>query len=135
MSFAVTITANTVADGSARPICSTLEAATGLRKTGDDVAEPMRRRIMRSAISAAVITVIVAIAILFPDFDRVVALFGSVCCFAICIILPLLFHLRLFGDSISPGVRIFEWSMVVVCSFMSVFSTIAALLPREAIRN
>ncbi|KAK9380240.1 transmembrane amino acid transporter protein-domain-containing protein [Kockiozyma suomiensis] len=68
--------------------------------------------VARAAIIVAVNLIVVIIAIVFPAFDRIMALVGSALGFTICIVLPLAFYLKIFGPGshryknnnyISPG--------------------------------
>jgi vesicular inhibitory amino acid transporter len=70
------------------------------------------------------------LAILCPSFDRVMALMGSAFCFSICVILPLLFYLKLFGKDVSVKERIFDWFLIVICTVMAIIGTVWAFLPR-----
>lgn len=76
-----------------------------------------------------VIVSIVFIAIVFPSFDRIMALMGSLLCFTICIILPLAFYLKIFGAEVPIGERIFDWFLIIVSSVMAAVGTTWAFLP------
>lgn len=80
-----------------------------------------------------VVLVIVLMAIVFPSFDRIMALMGSALCFTICIILPLAFYLKIFGKEISPRERTLDWLLLVTSSILAIVGTIWALLPQELI--
>ena len=80
-----------------------------------------------------VVLVIVLVAIVFPSFDRIMALMGSALCFTICIILPLAFYLKIFGKEISPRERTLDWLLLVTSSILAIVGTIWALLPQELI--
>lgn len=69
------------------------------------------------------------LAILCPSFDRVMALMGSTFCFTICVILPLLFYLKLFGKDVSTKERILDWLLIVICTVMAIVGTVWAFLP------
>jgi solute carrier family 32 (vesicular inhibitory amino acid transporter) len=77
--------------------------------------------------------VIVCIAIVFPSFDSIMALLGSAMCFTICIILPLMFYLKIFGKEISMRERIFDYFLIVVCSILASIGTVWAFLPKDMI--
>ena len=87
----------------ARPIVSTLEALTGL--TSETISDTpslsgmsgYTRGILRLVIRIAVVVIFVIVAIVFPAFDSIMAFMGSTLCFTICVILPLLFYLKIFG--------------------------------------
>lgn len=61
------------------------------------------------------------------------ALMGSALCFTICIILPLAFYLKLFGNEISMKERVLDWFLIVICSIMAVVGTVWAFLPKDKI--
>lgn len=93
----------------------------------------LTRGIFKILIRVLVVVLIVVVAIFFPDFDSIMALMGSSLCFTICIILPLAFYLKIFGQEISLKERILDWALIVSCTIMAVLGTIWALLPKEKI--
>lgn len=123
----------------ARPIVSTVELFTGLDKLA--VAESTSltglsaysRGILKIVIRIAIIVIFVMVSILFPAFDSIMAFMGSSLCFTICVILPLLFYLKIFGKEISMKERILDWFLVGVCSILAVVGTIWAFLPKSMI--
>jgi vesicular inhibitory amino acid transporter len=117
----------------ARPIVSTIEVITGLVDLGQRGTEShhLAKTIGRAAVKVVSVIMFVAIAIVFPSFDRIMTLLGSVCCFSICIVLPVAFHLKLFGSELSTRETILNWTLLVVSSLMAVVSTAFACLPRE----
>ena len=84
-------------------------------------------------IRAGVVILITIIAVLFPSFDRLMALMGSGMCFTICVILPLAFYLKMFGRRISPSERVLDWCLIIICSVMAAIGTVWAFLPKEKI--
>ncbi|KAH6485746.1 hypothetical protein HBI55_198920 [Parastagonospora nodorum] len=123
----------------ARPIVSTFEVLFGLDTRALATAEGMNgmsglnRGIAKIALRIGTIITFVVIAILFPSFDRIMTLLGSVACFSICIILPLAFHLKLFGKEIGRTETMLNWGLIGVSSVMAVVSTVFACLPKELI--
>jgi vesicular inhibitory amino acid transporter len=123
----------------ARPIVSTLEVLFGLDTRALSTAPSMNgmsgltRGIAKITLRIGTIVIFVVIAILFPSFDRIMTLLGSVACFSICIILPLAFHLKLFGKEISSMEKTMNWVLIVVSSIMAIVSTVFAFLPKELI--
>lgn len=123
----------------ARPIVSTLELLFGLDPRALAQSSSMvgmsgfNRGLLKAGIRLFTVLVFVAIAVVVPDFDRIMTLLGSVCCFTICIILPLAFHLKLFGKEIGKGEKWMNWILIVVCSIMAVVSTVFACLPKDLI--
>lgn len=91
------------------------------------------RRFSTGIIRILVVVVIVFMAIVFPSFDRIMALMGSALCFTICIILPLAFYLKIFGKEISPSERILDWILLVISSLLAIVGTAWAFLPQELI--
>lgn len=89
--------------------------------------------LIRSALRVAVVVAIVGLSIICPNFDSVMGFAGSALCFTICIILPLLFYVKLFEGSISPTERIIDWTLIVVATVMAVTGTIWAVVPRSAL--
>ena len=73
----------------------------------------------------------VILAILVPDFDRIMSLMGAVACFTICIMLPAAFHLKLFGDSLTKAEKARDWTLVIVSGVMAVVSTAFNFVPKE----
>lgn len=91
----------------------------------------MTRGIFRAGIRVVVTILFAGIAVVFPSFDRIMTLLGSVCCFTICIILPLAFHLKLFGKELGKGEKAMNWILIIVSSIMAIVSTVFACLPKE----
>lgn len=91
------------------------------------------RRSSTGIIRILVVVVIVLIAIVFPSFDRIMALMGSALCFTICIILPLAFYLKIFGKEISSSERTLDWILLIISSVVAIIGTVWAFLPQELI--
>ena len=51
--------------------------------------------------------------------------------FSICIILPLAFHLKIFGKDIGAAERVLNWFLIIVCSIMALVGTVWVFLPKE----
>lgn len=121
----------------ARPIVSTLEVLLGLDTRSLAAASSLNgmsglnRGIFKFLLRVAIIVSFVIIAILFPSFDRIMTLLGSVACFSICIILPLAFHLKLFGNELSRKEKGMNWALIVLSTIMAVVSTVFAFFPKE----
>ena len=124
---------------SIRPVISTIEKALGLDKHTLPQSENLTgmagytRGFAILGIRAGVVVLITIIAVLFPSFDRIMALMGSGTCFTICIILPLAFYLKMFGKRISPSERILDWALIMLCSVMAAVGTVWAFLPKQKI--
>jgi vesicular inhibitory amino acid transporter len=117
----------------AAPIVSTLELVCGISsRTG---ATGPFVNIAQGAIRILVVFIFVGLAIVFPAFDRIMALLGSVACFSICIILPVGFHLALFGPELGKREKIINWSLLISSVIMAVISTVFACLPRNVLNG
>ena len=121
----------------ARPIISTLEILAGLdsralaASSSMNGMSGMNRGILKFLFRVLTTVLFVVIAIVFPSFDRIMTLLGSVACFAICIILPLAFHLKLFGNNIPATERWINWGLIIVNAVMASVSTVFAFFPKE----
>jgi vesicular inhibitory amino acid transporter len=123
----------------ARPIVSTLEVLFGL--TSHSVSDSpsltglpnYTRGALRIIIRVFVTILFVVIAIVFPAFDSIMAFMGSTLCFTICVILPLMFYLKIFGKEISMRERVLDWFLIVVCSVLASVGTVWAFLPKRMI--
>ena len=91
------------------------------------------RGLLKLSIRLATVIVITVVAILFPSFDRIVALTGSAFGFTICIILPLAFYLKLFAGELSVKERALDWFLIVVCSITAAVGTVWAFLPKDKV--
>ncbi|KAK9324897.1 transmembrane amino acid transporter protein-domain-containing protein [Lipomyces orientalis] len=94
----------------ARPIITTIEALLGVvsgapapvqldngNTTALYLTQLRSPAAARAAIRILTNLLFVVIAIVFPSFDRIMALVGSALGFTICIVLPLAFYLKIFG--------------------------------------
>lgn len=123
----------------ARPIVSTLEMFTGLDAYAVSDSPSLTglssytRGILKIVVRISIIVVFVIISIVFPAFDSIMAFMGSSLCFTICVILPLLFYLKIFGKEISIRERVFARLLIVVCSCLAAVGTVWAFLPKRLI--
>lgn len=120
----------------ARPIVSTLELCFGLdaRTMGPEPSvglSSLSRGIFKFSIRIACVVAFVGLAILVPDFDRIMSLMGAVACFTICIMLPAAFHLKLFGSELSSWEKGRDWALIIVSGIMAVVSTAFNFVPKE----
>lgn len=109
----------------AQPIVTTLDALLGL----DKITSTTLKDILKGLVRVFAIFIFVVVAIIFPDFDRIIALVGSLLCISVCIILPLLFYLKLYKDSISKFERLADYLMLVLFSILALIGTVWSLLP------
>jgi solute carrier family 32 (vesicular inhibitory amino acid transporter) len=118
-----------------RPLVSIIEVLTGLINPLSRDEPSFANKTARIIVRISVVVIFVLLAILFPSFDRIMTLLGSICCFSICIILPVAFHLRLFEKELGTGEKILNWVLAVLSSIMAIVSTVFACLPREVING
>lgn len=69
----------------------------------------------------------IIIAIIFPQFDKLIAFLGAGLCFAICLILPCLFYTRICADTIKPWERIACYITIAVSVVFSILGIGAAI--------
>ncbi|KAJ2906697.1 putative vacuolar amino acid transporter 1 protein [Zalerion maritima] len=120
----------------ARPIVSTIEFMGHLHLPPLPEEKPSVawwKGVARVAIRVGVTLTFLALAILFPGFDSIMAFMGSALCFTICIILPVSFYLRLFGHQLSMRELIFNWSLIIISSILCAIGTVWAFLPKHLI--
>lgn len=123
----------------ARPIVSTIEVILGLDAQSLSATPVLTglpgwiRGILKIVIRVLVVVAFVIIAIIFPAFDSIMAFMGSTLCFTICVILPLLFYLKIFGSEVSARERLLAWFLIVVCSILAAVGTVFAFLPKGMI--
>lgn len=139
MSIFIAIIPLTKVPLNARPIVSTVEVFTGLDtlSVSDSPAltglSGYTRGILRVVVRVLIVVIFVIIAIVFPAFDSIMAFMGSSLCFTICVILPLMFHLKIFGKEISLKERIVNYILIAFCSVLAAVGTVWAFLPKSLI--
>lgn len=90
------------------------------------------RRSAAKVISRILVSsLVVAIAIQFPEFDRIMGILGSFFSFTISAIFPCICHLKLFGRELSWREYILNLAIIGICSCLSALGTIWAFLPTE----
>lgn len=100
----------------AKPIISTLDILFNVDKSSQNGFRRFFNSFVKLVIRIGVNAVFVGLAILFPEFDRVIGILGSSICFLVCIILPCLFYLKLCNNSLQA----FEKAIVSIAIFVSV---------------
>ncbi|KAF0558221.1 Solute carrier family 32 [Gigaspora margarita] len=75
-----------------------------------------------------VLTAVVFIAIKYPQFDRALELIGSFLFYAIAIIFPSMFYLKLYSNSLSWWEWLVNLLLILVCTVLAILGTIWAFL-------
>lgn len=93
--------------------------------------DKLKLLILRSGLRFLVVAVIIILSILCPSFDVIMAFAGSALCLTTCVILPLLFYLKMYKGQIGALERIIDWTLILAASVMAVIGTVWALLPKQ----
>ena len=75
--------------------------------------------------------IVVVLAIIVPSFELISAIMGAAFCFLICVILPAVFHLKMFQGQITRRQRIFDWTLIVVSIILGIVGTVWEFLSRD----
>ena len=122
---------------SARPIYNISEKIVGLDPQEIPQASGLlglagyTRGALKFAIRIFTVAVIIVMAILVPSFDTIMALMGSAMAFSICVVLPLAFHLKLYGHELGMKEKVLNWFLIIVCSIMAIVGTVWVFLPKQ----
>ena len=124
-------------DPSARPIYNIIEKLVGIdpqempRASGLVGLPGYTRGVLKLAIRIFTVGIIVLLAIFIPSFDTIMALMGSAMVFSISIVLPLAFHLKLFGKELGIKEKLLNWFLIVIGLFMAIIGTVWVFLPKQ----
>lgn len=111
----------------AKPIISTFDTIFKVEKYSTNWFIKMTKKLTKFLIRIGVNGVFVLLAILFPEFDRIIGILGASICFLICIILPGLFYLKLCGNKIQTRERIlvqFAILSAILCGSIASYAVI-----------
>lgn len=111
----------------AKPIISSLDVLLGTDKESSSNLRKIYNGLSKFIIRVGVNLVFVLLAIVFPEFDKIIGMLGSSICFIICLILPCLFYLRLCGQTISRGEKVLLYFAIIVSSVLAVLATWAVI--------
>ncbi|RQM06447.1 hypothetical protein DH86_00002293 [Scytalidium sp. 3C] len=117
----------------ARPIVSTLEMFSGISSREASGTSGPADKILKVSIRILVIVLFVVVSIVFPAFDSIMAFMGSTLCFSICVIFPLMFYLKIFGNEISFREKVLDYFLIAVSSLLAILGTVWAFLPKSMI--
>lgn len=110
----------------ARPIITTLDALFNIQ-----VGNSSGAKMGRVATRCFSVMTFVILSMVFPSFDKIIALMGSGFCVSICLILPLSFYLKIFRHEIHATERFFIYVLLVVYSAVAVVGTVWSFLGVE----
>lgn len=82
-----------------------------------------------------VVFIFVLFAILFPAFDRVIGLLGCSMCTTICVLGPIAFYFKIFGDQVPKSEKIIFSILFVLFAILAVVGTVWCFLSPETIEN
>lgn len=106
----------------AKPIISSLDSLFGVDK---EVSTP--GKITKFFNRVAVNALFVLLAILFPEFEKIIGILGASICFLICVILPCSFYIKICSTQIKSFERFKVLSIIYIAIFLSIASTWATL--------
>lgn len=131
---------------SARPIVSTLDVLLNLQHVPlylpCSVAQlrllhisDILNRLLKVLLRVFVIAMFVFFSIVFPAFDRIIGLLGCSMCTTICVLGPIAFYLRIYGDSVSKAERMVCYLIFGVFAAVAVVGTVWCFMPPEMIEK
>jgi len=88
-----------------------------------------RHGIVKILVRLGTTVTFVVVAVAIPRFEQIMSLLGAVACFAICIILPVAFHLKLFSGKLTKMEWVWNWFLLVISSILAIVSTVFNFLP------
>ncbi|EMD00301.1 hypothetical protein BAUCODRAFT_63649 [Baudoinia panamericana UAMH 10762] len=124
-------------DDGCSPIISTLEVHFRVEPRAATVKpnklnqSAVLSRLLEAVFRIGVNVIIVVLALVVPSFEVISAIMGATFCFLICVILPVLFHLKMFRGQIPRSQLIFDWTVIVVCTILAVAGTVWEILPKS----
>lgn len=114
----------------ARPVVSTIEVTFGLdpKTSAGANRTPFFRTMSSILVRVGTTALFVYLAIVFPDFDRIMALLGSFLCFTICVILPMTFYLKIFGNEVPAWERTMCYILIAISIVLASLGTVWSFL-------
>ncbi|KAI7357428.1 vacuolar amino acid transporter-like protein 1 [Hortaea werneckii] len=119
------------------PIISTLEVLSRIDPRAASV-KPNRfnqstflTKTLRAVFRIVVTCAIVLLAILVPSFEVISAIMGAAFCFLICVILPVTFHLKMYGKEISRREVLCNWALILGSAVLGIAGTVWEFLPKD----
>lgn len=127
-----------------RPIVSTLDVLLGLDHIplffplshfSSLTPYAIFQRLLKIFLRIFVVFYFVLFAILCPSFDRIIGLLGCSMCTTICVLGPIAFYLKIYGQQVSRTERILCYVLFVVFTVLAVLGTVWCFLSPETIEN
>jgi solute carrier family 32 (vesicular inhibitory amino acid transporter) len=128
---------NTDECGSCSPIISTLEVLfridprAAMVKPNRFNQSPFWTKLLKGIFRLGTTVIIVVVAIVVPSFEMISAIMGAAFCFLICVILPIVFHLKMFKGQIPPRQLFLDWTLIVLSIVLGTAGTVWEFLPRD----
>ncbi|GAO51757.1 hypothetical protein G7K_5850-t1 [Saitoella complicata NRRL Y-17804] len=120
-----------------RPISTTLDILLGLdprsappSSSSAHPTNPLLRGLARILIRVLTTAIPIGLGILVPSFDRIMSLMGAALAMTICVILPLVYHLKIFGGELGWGEWSANWGVLLVSVVLAVGGTVVSCMPR-----
>lgn len=110
----------------ARPIVGALETLLSVQGLPTAKQNPVVF-LVKGFLKVLVNFIFVLLAVVFPEFDRIIGMLGSSVCFLVCIILPALFYLKLCLATVGPWERFFTQLVAAIATVLAVLGTWATL--------
>ncbi|QLG70582.1 hypothetical protein HG535_0A05230 [Zygotorulaspora mrakii] len=112
----------------ARPIISVLDIITGVQGMQNKPDKPFAKKFLVIFNRIFINALFVLIAILFPKFDKLIAFLGAGLCFAICLILPCMFYIRICKATIRPWEKVLCHVTIGVSAALAILGVGAAII-------
>ncbi|RIA84470.1 transmembrane amino acid transporter protein [Glomus cerebriforme] len=90
-----------------------------------------RRTALKAVSRILVSTLVVLVAVNFPQFDRIMGVLGSFFSYTISAIFPCVCHLKLFGPMLKWKEYLLNVFIIFICGILSALGTIWAFLPTD----
>ncbi|RMY00683.1 hypothetical protein D0868_08877 [Hortaea werneckii] len=119
------------------PIISTLEVLSCIDPRAASVKpncfnqSAFLTKTLRAVFRIRVTCTIVLLAILVPSFEVISAIMGVAFCFLMCVVLPVTFHLKMFGREISRREALLNWALILGSAVLGIAGTIWEFLPKD----
>lgn len=111
----------------AKPIIATLDSVLHTNTPANNWIISIIKSLGQFLIRIGVNGIFVYLAIVFPEFDKIIGMLGASICFLVCIILPCSFYLKLCKGKISSFERLYITVAIVVSIVLAVVATWAVI--------